>query len=253
MSRRVILVTGANGGLGQAIARAFVSESPQNFVWLGVHRNRQQADTLARQFVEQCRCTSLDVRDPKAWANAVGEIISEHGRLDVLVNNAGSHKDALLASMTADAWHEVVSTNLDSVFHGCQAVLPTMIGQRHGRIINIASRGGLIVGPSLSAYCVAKATVIRLTEHVDAEAKDAGVRAFGVQPGTILTDMARDSIADPDAQRWVPFLVNDLKAISHQDPELELQRLARQVAALAAGRYDELAGAYLDLEDGRVA
>ncbi|MNC89351.1 hypothetical protein D3C83_52720 [compost metagenome] len=100
---------------------------------------------------------------------------------------------------------------------------------------------------------MAKATVIRLTEHVDAEARDAGVRAFVVQPGTILTDMARDSIADPEAQRWVPFLVNDLKAISHQDPEPELQRLGRQVAALAAGRYDELAGAYLDLEDGRVA
>jgi 3-oxoacyl-[acyl-carrier protein] reductase len=188
MSRRVILVTGANGGLGQAIARAFISESPQNFVWLGVHRNRQQADTLARQFVEQCRCTSLDVRDPKAWANAVGEIISEHGRLDVLVNNAGSHKDALLASMTADAWRDVVSTNLDSVFHGCQAVLPTMIGQRNGRIINIASLSALIAPPGQTNYAAAKAGVVALTESLAKEVARIGITANAVCPGYIDTE-----------------------------------------------------------------
>jgi len=188
MSRRVILITGANGGLGQAIARAFISESPQNLVWLGVHRNRQQADTLARQFVGQCRCTSLDVRDPKAWANAVGEIISEFGRLDVLVNNAGCHKDALLASMTADAWREVVSTNLDSVFHGCQAVLPTMIGQRNGRIVNIASLSALIAPPGQTNYAAAKAGVVALTESLAKEVARIGITVNAVCPGYVDTE-----------------------------------------------------------------
>ena len=188
MSRRVILVTGANGGLGQAIARAFISESPQNFVWLGVYRNRQQADALARQFVEQARCTSLDVRDPKAWANAVGEIISGHGRFDVLVNNAGSHKDALLASMTADAWREVVSTNLDSVFHGCQAVLPAMIGQRNGRIVNIASLSALIAPPGQTNYAAAKAGVVALTESLAKEVARIGITVNAICPGYIDTE-----------------------------------------------------------------
>src|SRR5687768_16618943 len=94
---RVILITGANGGLGQAVARAFISESQDYFVWLGVHRNRSHVDELARQFPKQCRCTTLDVRDPKAWANVVREVLAAHQRLDVLVNNAGSHRDSLLA------------------------------------------------------------------------------------------------------------------------------------------------------------
>src|SRR5881628_3882555 len=139
MSRRTILLTGANGGLGQAIARTFISESPENFVWLGAHRNRSRADELTAKYPNQCRCITLDVRDPKAWTNVVREIVGEHQRIDVLVNNAGSHKDSLLATMSGDAWRDVLVTNLDSVFHGCQAVLPTMIAQRSGRIINIAS------------------------------------------------------------------------------------------------------------------
>ncbi len=121
-----------------------------------------------------------------------------------------------------------------------------------GRIVNIASRAGTMVAPSLSAYCVAKATVIRLTEHVDAEARGDNVRAFVVQPGTIMTEMALDSINDPEARKWVPFLVEELKEMVDQDPAAELARLGRQVASLAAGRHDDLAGAYLDLEAGSV-
>jgi hypothetical protein len=68
------------------------------------------------------------------------------------------------------------------------------------------------------------------------------------QPGTILTDMARDSINDPAARKWVPFLVDDLKAIIDQDPAPQLERLGRQIVALASGAYNQLAGAYLDLE-----
>src|SRR5262245_48145522 len=139
MSKRVILITGGNGGLGQAIARAFLAESKENMVWLGVRANRAKAESLAAEFAGRCHCIDLEVTQAESWKAAVTRLVSEMQRLDVLVNNAGTHQDHLLANMPLPAWQQVIAANLDSVFHGCQAVLPTMISQRHGRIVNMAS------------------------------------------------------------------------------------------------------------------
>src|SRR2546425_13331931 len=136
MIGRVILITGANGGLGCAIARAFLAASAEYFVWLGVRRRREAAGKLGTEFAGRCGEIELDVTRPAAWKAAVERIVEESGRLDVLVNNAGAHEDALLANMPAESWERVLAANLDGGFHGCQAVLPTMIGQRSGRIVN---------------------------------------------------------------------------------------------------------------------
>src|SRR3954469_785422 len=136
---RVILVTGANGGLGQAISRDFLNESKENFVWLGVRKAIDKAATLASEFPERCSPVGLDVTNPSNWQSALKTILARQGRIDVLVNNAGRHRDGLLANLDTAAWDEVLSLNLDGVFHGCRAVLSSMISQRHGRIINISS------------------------------------------------------------------------------------------------------------------
>src|SRR5262249_17721681 len=139
MPQRVILITGANGGLGQAIAKSFLAESPDNFVCLGINKRRDKADALVTQHRDRCQCIALDVMQPEVWKKTVSAILIQRQRLDVLVNNAGFQQDGLLANLTASAWHDVIAANLDSVFHGCQAVLPAMISQRGGRIVNISS------------------------------------------------------------------------------------------------------------------
>jgi 3-oxoacyl-[acyl-carrier protein] reductase len=188
MSLRVILITGANGGLGQAVARAFLHESPANIVWLGVRANRECADKLAQENPDRCFCVTLDVTAPESWQLAVKEILARHQHLDVLVNNAGSHEDALLATMPPESWRRVLAANLDGVFHGCQAVLPTMISLRGGRIVNVSSLSALLAPAGQANYAAAKAGVVALTQSLAKEVARIGITVNAVCPGYVETE-----------------------------------------------------------------
>ena len=188
MNSRIILVTGANGGLGQAIARAFLQESPANFVWLGIHSRREHADQLAQENPEQCSCIALDVTSAESWKQALKQILAGHSRIDVLVNNAGSHEDSLLATMPPESWDRVLATNLDSVFHGCQVVLPTMISQHGGRIVNVSSLSALLAPAGQANYAAAKAGVVALTQSLAKEVARIGITVNAVCPGFVETE-----------------------------------------------------------------
>jgi 3-oxoacyl-[acyl-carrier protein] reductase len=188
MIERVILITGANGGLGQAMARGFLDEAPGNFVWLGVHRHRDQAEALAHQFPERCAPLELEVTHPASWESAVARILAQHHRLDVLVNNAGKHSDALLATMSFQHWKEVLETNLDGAFHGCQAVLPTMISQRAGRIVNMASLSAILAPAGQTNYAAAKAGLVALTQSLAKEVARMNITVNAICPGFVETE-----------------------------------------------------------------
>jgi 3-oxoacyl-[acyl-carrier protein] reductase len=207
MSTRVILVTGANGQMGCAIARTFLDESPDNVVWLGVHRRRERADALGASTPTRCRAVTLDVCDPASWKSSVGEILTTHSRLDVLVNNAGAHRDALLAMMSPETWRAVLAVNLDGVFHGCQAVLPAMISQRGGRIINVASLSALLAPAGQTNYAAAKAGVVALTQSLAKEVARLGVTVNAVCPGYIETEAlaGMDEAVRGQARQSVPM------------------------------------------------
>lgn len=184
---RVVLITGGNGGLGLAIARAFLEADAPVTVWLGVRTNHDQADALAAEFAGRCSTCPLDVTHPPAWKEAVRGIIGSSGRLDVLVNNAGGQEDSLLATMPPESWSRVLAGNLDSVFHGCQAVLPEMISQRGGRIVNIASLSALLAPPGQANYAAAKAGVVALTQSLAKEVARIGITVNAVCPGYVET------------------------------------------------------------------
>ncbi len=207
MSQRIILITGANGALGWALVQSFLAESPDNTVWLGVHHRREQADALASAHAGRCCVVPLDVTLPEAWKSAVAQILVAHARLDVLVNNAGTHQDALLAQMKPESWANVIKVNLDGVFHGCQAVLPAMISQRNGRIINIASLSALVSPPGQANYSAAKAGVVALTHSLAKEVARLGITVNAVCPGYLDTEMVAglDEAARQRALAQIPM------------------------------------------------
>ena len=193
-SDKVVVITGGSQGIGKAITETFAYAGARVIILdINVTMASDVADQLKGE-AKDVKVIKLDVSKYEEAEAIVKDIVSEYGKIDVLINNAGivSSKD-FLTSNEVD-WDRIISINLKGVFNTCHAVLPVMIENKYGKIINIASiagkRGGGVFGTTL--YATSKAGVIGLTKGIAREAGQFGVNVNAICPGPTNTPMLDD-------------------------------------------------------------
>lgn len=251
LAGHVALVTGAGRGFGKAIARAFAAAGAA--VTVTARSTKQIDQTVMEIKAAGGRAFAVpgDVTHRRDVERVVEAAHKHFGPTTLLVNNAGlASPFGPIGTIDPDEWWSAQAVHVFGPFLYISSVLPEMIRAKKGCIINVASLGGTRVEPNLSAYCVGKATEIRLTEQVAAEVRSHGISAFAIEPGTVYTDMAAATINDPHAQQWMPGMLEVLKKIRDtEDPAKGLARCATMCLRLASGRYDGLSGRYLTPDD----
>ena len=189
---RVAIVTGGGRGIGKAIAEGFAAEGARVVV---TARTADEVADVAHEIVlkgGEAIGVVCDVSDETSVRQLVDEAVSQCGRVDVLVNNAAINLPNIdLVDMEPDAWRSVVDVNLTGPFLCARAVLPGMIQQGSGTIVNISSIGGRHGGKGRGPYRAAKAGLINMTETLAAETFEHGVRVNCVCPGGVETEMLR--------------------------------------------------------------
>ena len=187
---QVALVTGASRGIGKAIALALAAEGAS--VVVNYTSSQDAAQALVETIVKaggKALAIKANVAQPEQVEALVKETLAQLGRIDILVNNAGITRDTLLLRMKLEDWQAVINLNLTGVFLCTQAVSKSMLKQRSGKIINIASVAGQMGNPGQANYSAAKAGVIGLTKTLAKEFASRGITVNAVAPGFIETDM----------------------------------------------------------------
>src|SRR5436309_5803648 len=200
LSGKVALVTGASRGIGRAIA---VRLAAQGATVVAAARG-DHAKTCADEITaagHRAEPLSVDVTDTSALERVPAGIVERHGRLDILVSNAGIARDQLLMRMKRDDWDAVLATNLTAMFTLAQAAMRPMLKQRGGRIIAISSVVGQMGNAGQTNYAASKAGLIGFVKALAREVASRGITANVVAPGLIDTDMTR-AIADKAQNDW---------------------------------------------------
>ncbi len=207
---QVAIVTGGSRGIGKAIVLALAQEGAKvAFVYKG---NQAAAAALEAEVAAAggvAKAYQGDVADPESAKRIVAEALSEWARIDILVNNAGVIRDGLFVRMDADAWKQVLATNLDGTFYFARAVVEQMaLRQRYGRIVNVSSVAATHVNAGQANYSASKGAVNSLTRALAVELGSRNVTVNAVAPGFIATDMSeavRTKAGDFIAKKLVPL------------------------------------------------
>lgn len=203
-SNRIVVITGAAGNLGVVTARAFQAAGASLVL---VDRS---PDRLLKLFPELANsaqhflATGVDLGDVAAVERMVTETVNRLGKIDVLVNTAGGYRAGMpLHETPLEEWDFLLNLNAKSVLISCRSVIPTMLKQGAGKIINIASRAALAGEANAAAYSASKTAVVRLTESMAAELRDNDINVNCLMPGMIDTPPNRQAMPAADFSKWV--------------------------------------------------
>ena len=201
---RVVIITGAVGNLGLATARAFQSAGDRTvLVDRSADRLREAFSDLADS-PKHLLAGGVDLSDPGSLGRLVESALGRFSRIDGLVNTGGPWRGGKPVHEDDPAnWDFLFNTNVRTTLFCCRAVIPQMLKQGRGRIINVASRDGLAGSAGCSAYSASKSAVLRLTESLAAELKESNINVNCIMPGTIDTPQNRAVSPNADFTKWV--------------------------------------------------
>ena len=199
---KTALITGASRGIGKAIALRFAREG-SDIAITNIVDDEEFKTTLKE-------ITALGVKAKGYVSNAasyedsqrvINDVVKDFTRIDILINNAGITRDALLLRMTEDQWDSVIAVNLKSVFNLTKAVLMTMIKQKNGSIVNMSSVVGVSGNAGQSNYSASKAGIIGFTKSIAKEVGSRNIRCNAIAPGFILTEMT-EKLPEDVKRKW---------------------------------------------------
>jgi NAD(P)-dependent dehydrogenase (short-subunit alcohol dehydrogenase family) len=248
---QVAIVTGGGRGFGRAIAKWYAAEGAKVLV---TARSQNQLDETVEQIHTmsgEAIAVAGDVANREEVSRVVSKAEERFGQVTLLVNSAGvSGPFGPIWFIDPDAWWDTQVVHVRGMLLYSRAVLPGMVKRRGGRIITVSALAATKVEPNMSAYAVAKSAQVRFTEHLAAEVKEYSITAFAIEPGTVFTDLAKGTIANPDARRWRSGMVDRLSQLKEQsDPAVGLAKCAELCFRLASGQCDALSGQYIDVRE----
>ena len=240
LAGRTAVVTGGAQGFGRAITERFIASGARAAIW---DRDAALAERTAEELGSGVRAHAVDVSDLAAVENARDVTLKRLGRIDILINNAGiAGVNATTWDTELAEWRKVLSINLDGPFICCKAIVPAMIKQNYGRIVNIASIAGKEGNPNAAHYSASKAGLIALTKSLGKE-----LAGYNIAVNAITPAAAKTAIFDQMTQQHIDFMLSKIP----RGRFVTVEELAALVAWVASEECSFTTGAVFDISGGR--
>ena len=240
LNGRTAVVTGGAQGFGRAITERFVASGAKVAIW---DNDQALAEKTAKEIGNAVSPFKLDVTDSAAVQRTCDATVSAFGKIDILVNNAGiAGVNKTVWETDLEEWHKVLRINLDGPFICCKAIVPQMLKQRYGRIVNIASIAGKEGNPNAAHYSASKAGLIALTKSLGKELAAHDILVNAVTPAA-----AKTAIFDQMTQTHIDFMLSKIPKARF----VLVEEVAAMVAWLASEDCAFSTGAVFDISGGR--